>query len=78
MKPVMALLLIAFYMSCTTRNVEPTRSSRHTIDTLYQKQIISLQPEMDSLCARMYDSMFMSNVDSLMTVRKAEMHILVE
>jgi hypothetical protein len=78
MRSVVALLLFMFYMSCTTRPVEPTRSSRHTIDTLFQKEIISLQAEMDSMCAKMYDSLFMSNVDSLMTIRRAEMNILVE
>ncbi len=75
------LLLFVFTLilaSCTTRHVEPTRSSRRTIDTLYQKQVLMLQPRMDSACAVISDSLFQSAVDSLLTLRHREMKDLIQ
>lgn len=71
-------LLILFITSCTSRPVEPTRSSRHTIDTLFSQRIISMQPEMDSLCKDLSKKIYTAAVDSIMKVRELEMDILVE
>lgn len=78
----MKLFLIACvlfcWVSCTTTTVEPTRTSRHTIDTLFQQKIILLKPEMDSLCRIMHAEVYKKAVDSLLVARKVEMEFLVE
>ena len=76
--PIFIFVLVVFAASCTTREVEPTRASRHTIDTLYHQKIIMMQPEMDSIFRKEYAKAYKANVDSLMAVRQAEMNILVE
>lgn len=76
--PYLILLFVLFISSCTSRPVEPTRSSRHTIDTLFSKRIISMQSEMDSLCKDLSKQIYTTAVDSIMNVRKVDMNILVE
>ena len=71
-------LLVVFISSCTSRPVEPTRSSRHTIDTLFSQRILAMQPEMDSLCKDLSKKIYTAAVDSIMNVREMEMNILVE
>jgi hypothetical protein len=71
-------LFLFIMISCTARRVEPTRASRHAIDTLYQQQVALIQPELDSLCANLREEVYNHAVDSLMNARKAEMNILVE
>lgn len=71
-------LLVLLITSCTSRPVEPTRSSRHTIDTLFSQRIIDMQPEMDSLCTVLSKEIYTAAVDSIMKVREMEMNILVE
>lgn len=65
-------------ISCTKRPVNPTRESRRTIDTLFQKQIIALQPTMDSICGLYSDSLFTIARDSMLEERLAEMNELVK
>ncbi|HUR30468.1 MAG TPA: hypothetical protein VMZ69_03495 [Saprospiraceae bacterium] len=72
------LLIIIFLGACTSRPVEPTRSSRHAIDTLFQHNIIQLKPEMDSLCKSLSEILYKEAVDSIMAARQLEMNILVE
>lgn len=69
---------IAFFFSCTTRAVEPTRTSRHTIDTLFQQKTILFGPVMDSVCDSLYPGFYTIAVDSIMIARKLEMNILVK
>lgn len=77
--PLLICIVVFFlFHSCTSRSVEPTRASRHTIDTLYQQKIIVLKPEMDSLCANLKQTVYHEAVDSLMRARNVEMEILVE
>jgi len=71
-------LLGLFIASCTSRPVEPTRSSRHTIDTLFDKRITAMQPELDSLCKEYSKKIYTAAVDSIMKARQMEMEILVE
>ena len=77
MRPVLFLFMIIL-ISCTARRVEPTRSSRHSIDTLYHQRVALMQPRLDSLCADLREQVYNHAVDSLMATRKAEMNILVE
>jgi hypothetical protein len=69
--------MMAFF-SCTTRPVEPSRESRQTIDTLFQKTVVNLQPSMDSLCRIYGDSIFQAASDSMLSERMAEMKELVK
>ncbi len=64
--------------ACTTSPVTPTRNSRQSIDTIYQRKIILLQPEMDSVCRSVHNTIFQLAVDSIMEARKLEMNILVK
>ena len=70
----MLLLLI----SCTTRHVEPTRQSRHTIDTVFQQKSMVLQPKVDAYCDSIYAKIYGAAVDSIMFGRRAEMNILIQ
>ena len=72
------LLIYVVFSACTARPVEPTRSSRHAIDTLFQQKVTELSPEMDSLCKVMFDDIYQEAVDSIMTARQMEMNMLVE
>lgn len=73
-----ACALLVLVIGCTSRPVEPTRSSRHTIDTIYQRRVSMMQPELDSLCNAIRERDYQYTVDSLLKERKAEMNILVE
>jgi hypothetical protein len=78
MRVMYFFLLLVVFISCTSRPVEPTRSSRHTIDTLFSQRIIAMQPEIDSLCKDLTKKTFTAAVDSIMKMREIEMEILVE
>jgi len=69
---------VVLLSACTTRPVTPSRNSRQTIDTIYQRKIILLQPEMDSVCGNMRKTIFNLAVDSIMTSRQLEMNNLVK
>ena len=73
-------LLYAFVWlnACTTTTVTPSRSSRQIIDSVYQQKIISLQPQMDSICAGEHNTVFRLAADSILAVRKMEMDSLVK
>ncbi|MEO7906280.1 MAG: hypothetical protein ABIT06_04870 [Saprospiraceae bacterium] len=73
---VLLFCLSAILSSCTTRDVEPTRQSRHTIDTLFQQQIIVLKPEMDKSCDSLYASVYKNAIDSIETARRIEIDSL--
>lgn len=75
---IAAFLFVVLLCSCTSRRVEPTRSSRHTIDTLFSQKIIELKPEVDSVCRLHYEKVYAAAVDSIMEIRDLEMKILVE
>lgn len=75
---VISLLAGFFLFSCTNRPVGPTKDSRRAIDTVFQKEIIALQPHIDSMCFRMRDSLYPLAVDSILNDRRREMNILVE
>lgn len=72
------LCAVALCSACTTQSVTPTRNSRVTIDTMYQRKIILLQPEMDSVCRIVHHGIFESAVDSIMDARQLEMNNLVK
>jgi hypothetical protein len=72
------IFVIILLSGCTTTTVSPSQSSRRTIDSTFQKQTLVLQAQMDSLCASIYQTIFDAAVDSIMTVRKEEMNILVK
>lgn len=75
---IAACIIVFSLGSCTSRSVEPTRTSRHTIDTLFQQKIIVLQPEMDSICRSTTIAVYKEAIDSIMTTRNVDMNILVE
>ena len=70
-----AILLL---VSCTKRPVSPSKASRRAIDTIYQQQIILIQPQIDSMCAHIEDSIFRVASDSILKERTQEMIELVE
>ena len=78
MRSVALLLCIIFMASCTTRNVTPTRASRRAIDTIFQQKVLVLQPQMDSICTQLHDSIYTVAVDSIMSERRIEMTNLVK
>ena len=72
------VVLVIFLQACTSRQVEPNKASRKAIDTLYQQKVLVLQPQLDSFCQVMRDSLFMPTVDSMLALRRAEMIDLVQ
>ena len=78
MRTILSLIIFLFLVSCTTRNVEPTRQSRHTIDTVFQQKSIVLQPEMDAYCDSIFPKIYQRAVDSIMAERRAEMNTLIQ
>lgn len=78
MRWVVIFLSFVFMCSCTSRKVTPTRASRRAIDTIFQKQVLVIQPHMDSICNRLHDSVYTVAVDSIMTERRIEMTNLVQ
>lgn len=78
MKYAFSLVLIAcFAFACTTSPVTPSRNSRQAIDSIFQRKIVFLQPEMDSLCALRHEQLFKITVDSMLSSRQLEMDSLV-
>lgn len=77
---LLLLLLISgiCFSSCTKRHVTPTKDSRRAIDTIYQHKILVLKPELDSMCAWVYDSLYPLAVDSILRERQQEMDALVK
>ena len=73
---IMCMFLLE--ISCTTESITPTRRSREIIDSIYQRKIILLQPQMDSICRVLNDSLFKISSDSIMTSREVEMINLVK
>jgi len=69
---------IFFMSSCTTQGVEPSRNSKHIIDTTFQQKTIVLQPQLDSLCASVQKTVFQLAVDSILAARQLEMDNLVK
>lgn len=53
-------------------NIRLTSRERIQIDTLSSKQIDSLRPYMDSICATSYQGLVKQALDSLLQVRRAE------
>lgn len=79
MKRILFFLIAGlFLLSCTTRPVTPSKASRRAIDTIYQAQVLLMQPEIDSLCTRLKDSIYPLAVDSILNERRAEMFELVQ
>lgn len=74
----LSILFVFSLMSCTTRKVEPTSTSRKLIDSLYQKEVSRLQPEIDEFCKRYSDSLFLVSRDSMMNARLSDMNLLVK
>lgn len=71
---VLSLMLV----SCTTRPVSPSKESRRAIDTIYQARVKDIQPELDSLCAFLFDSIYTVAKDSILNERTDEMNKLVQ
>jgi len=64
--------------SCTNRPVTPSRASRRAIDTIFQNEVIVMQPHLDSVCRQVHDSIYMVAVDSILNERRDEMNKLVK
>lgn len=79
MKSLLSLVLIFFSLiSCTTREVSPTRDSRIAIDTIYQRKVSQMQAGLDSMCISYMDSVYRYAVDSMLKEREAEMQQLIK
>jgi hypothetical protein len=79
MKSILIFVLIFFsLLSCTTREVAPTRESRISIDTIYQQKVSQLQLKQDSNCIVYMDSIYRYAVDSMLKEREEEMKKLVK
>lgn len=71
-------IVTLLFASCTTRHVTPSRASRRAIDTMFQQQVLLMQPQMDSICKHVRDSVYAVAVDSFLQERQAEMIQLVK
>jgi len=79
MKTFLCCVLLSLSLfSCTTRDVAPTRESRLAIDTIYQKKVFTLQPQLDSMCVTYMDSVYHYAVDSMLKVREDEIKQLIK
>jgi hypothetical protein len=79
MKRLLLILCIGlFLVSCTSRRVKPNRQSRRAIDTIYKENVVLIQPEIDSLCIILYDSIYAVAVDSILKERQEEMNALIK
>jgi hypothetical protein len=75
---LIGLCLGLFLVSCTSRRVQPNRDSRRAIDTIYMNNVMLIQPKIDSLCAQLYDSIYVVAVDSILKERQEEMNALIK
>jgi hypothetical protein len=64
--------------SCATRDVAPTRESRVAIDTIYQRKVFAIQPQLDSMCVSYMDSMYRYAVDSMLKEREDDIKQLIK
>ena len=78
MRSLILFVCLLYMVSCTTRNVTPTRASRRAIDTIFQQKVLVIQPQMDSICTHLHDSIYTVAVDSIMSERRSEMTNLVK
>jgi hypothetical protein len=68
-----ALLPLLGATSCQEdENIRLTSRERIQVDTLSSKQIDSLRPYMDSICATSYQGLVKQALDSLLQVRREE------
>lgn len=67
-----------FFASCTSRRVQPNRDSRRAIDTIYKNNVMLIQPQIDSVCVHLYDSIYSVAVDSILNERQEEMNALIK
>lgn len=73
---VMAIIFMA--CSCTKRAVEPTRQSRHTIDTIFQQRSMALKSLMDAKCDSLFSTVYDKAIDSIMAERRKEITNLIK
>jgi Tfp pilus assembly protein PilV len=79
MKSLLVFVVIFFSLiSCTTREVSPTRDSRISIDTIYQHKVSQMQAGLDSMCMAYMDSVYRYAVDSMLKEREDEMQQLIK
>jgi hypothetical protein len=79
MRTFLCCVFLSFLLfSCTTREVAPTRESRIAIDTIYQRKVFTLQPQLDSMCVTYMDSVYHYAVDSMLKVREEEIKQLIK
>jgi hypothetical protein len=79
MKAVWCCIILFFLLlSCTTREVSPTRESRIAIDSIYQAKILEFQGQLDTLCRQYMDSVYRYAVDSMLKERQDEINRLVK
>ncbi len=79
MKRMLVIMSMGLFLfSCTSRRVQPNRDSRRAIDTIYKNNVMLLQPEIDSLCTHLYDSIYTVAIDSILHERETDMKSLVK
>jgi len=66
------IILLTFLSSCTEREIRLSANDRQTVDTLYLRQLDSLRPLWDTLCATNRPQMLKAAVDSLVRTRLEE------
>ncbi len=73
------VILLAFpEWGCDKRPIEIDRKTRRAIDTLAEKQYKLVRIEMDSLCDLNFDTYVQEYVDSIRTVRLAEIKRMMQ
>jgi len=79
MKSLLVFMLIfSSLMSCTTREVSPSRDSRIAIDTIYQQKVSQMQAGLDSMCVAYMDSVYRYAVDSMLKERENDIQQLIK
>ncbi len=75
-KLIFSLVLLAFALflptACKQEAVKLTRDDRERIDTLSQKEIVRITPELDGYCRDSAPILRKRYVDSLLIVREQE------
>jgi hypothetical protein len=57
--------LVMLLTSCGWNSKDLTTEEKYAVDTIYNKQILTLRAESDSLCSIMRDTFYTQAVDSL-------------
>lgn len=66
-------LMVTFQvLSCKEPEIQLDRAARRTVDTLFNAQIDSISPVLDSLCLANKEKLIQMTADSILKIRRKE------